>query len=42
MRKLLHLVYAVWKTNRPFDGHHFPWETPHDAATKMAAASTAG
>ena len=26
MRKLLHLVYAVWKTNRPFDEKHFPWE----------------
>jgi hypothetical protein len=26
MRKLLHLVFAVWKTNRPFDKNHFPWE----------------
>jgi CHC2 zinc finger len=26
MRKLLHLVFAVWKTNRPFDEQHFPWE----------------
>jgi transposase len=26
MCKLLHLVYAVWKTNRPFDPKHFPWE----------------
>jgi hypothetical protein len=25
MRKLLHLVFALWKTNRPFDEHHFPW-----------------
>jgi transposase len=23
MRKLLHLVYAVWKTDRPFDKEHF-------------------
>ena len=30
MRKLLHLVYAVWKTNRPFDEHHFPWEQTRD------------
>jgi transposase len=30
MRKLLHLVFAVWKTNRPFDEHHFPWEQPGD------------
>src|SRR5262249_32963087 len=26
MRKLLHLVFAVWKTNRPFDEKHFAWE----------------
>lgn len=25
MRKLLHLVFAVWKTDRPFDRHHYPW-----------------
>jgi transposase len=30
MRKLLHLVFGVWKTNRPFDEHHFPWEQPCD------------
>jgi transposase len=30
MRKLLHLVFAVWKTNRPFDDQHFPWEQPTD------------
>src|SRR5713226_9344485 len=30
MRKLLHLVFAVWKTNRPFDPQHFPWEQPGD------------
>jgi transposase len=30
MRKLLHLVFAVWKTNRPFDDQHFPWEKPTD------------
>jgi transposase len=31
MRKLLHLVFAVWKTDRPFDEKHFPWEDPGDA-----------
>jgi len=31
MRKLLHLVFAVWKTNRPFDEKHFRWEGPSDA-----------
>ena len=28
MRKLLHLAYAVWKTGRPFDPAHFPWQSP--------------
>ena len=28
MRKLLHLVFAVWKTDRPFDPNHFPWGAP--------------
>jgi transposase len=28
MRKLLHLVFAVWKSNRPFAKDHFPWEPP--------------
>jgi transposase len=53
MRKLLHLVFAVWKTNRPFDEHHFNWEQTSDtpmssstsatatAATATAAATTA-
>jgi transposase len=39
MRKLLHLVFAVWKTNRPFDEHHYPWETnavPVSASTSAA------
>jgi len=31
MRKLLHLVFAVWKTNRPFDENHFPWEPTEGA-----------
>lgn len=26
MRKMLHLVFAVWKTNKPFDPQHYPWE----------------
>jgi transposase len=45
MRKLLHLVFAVWKTNRPFDASHYPWENPTDAAvpdgaTAASAAAT--
>jgi transposase len=30
MRKLLHLVFAVWKTDRPFDAKHFPWDGASD------------
>jgi transposase len=45
MRKLLHLVFAVWKTNRPFDEHHFAWEprpaVPTPGATPTAAAVAA-
>jgi transposase len=41
MRKLLHLVYAVWKTNRPFDPHHHPWEgsSAESPALKKVAKS---
>ena len=28
MRKLLHLVFAVWKGGRPFDPGHYPWQAP--------------
>jgi len=28
MRKLLHLVFALWKSDRPFDPDHYPWEKP--------------
>ena len=37
MRKLLHLVFAVWKTNRPFDEHHFPWEPATDTQVSIPA-----
>jgi len=33
MRKLLHLVFAIWRTGKPFDPNHYPWEqTPEKAA----------
>jgi transposase len=32
MRKLLHLVFAVWKTGRPFNPHHYPWQAPAHVA----------
>jgi hypothetical protein len=38
MRKLLHLVFAIWKTDRPFDPNHFPWEATH--TTLPASVST--
>lgn len=28
MRKLLHLVFAIWKTGKPFDPQHYAWEKP--------------
>jgi hypothetical protein len=37
MRKLLHLVFAVWKTNRPFDKQHYPWHQPSDTPVSMPA-----
>ena len=26
MRKLLHLAFALWKSGRPFDANHYPWQ----------------
>ncbi len=43
MRKLLHLVFAVWKTDRPFDPEHFPWEaTEAGPADERAVGHTPG
>src|SRR5262249_44868425 len=28
MRKLLHLVFAVWQTDQPFNPEHYPWAKP--------------
>lgn len=45
MRKLLHLVFAVWKTDRPFDAGHYAWESADAKAATTAAgqkATTAG
>ncbi len=39
MRKLLHLVFAVWKTNRPFDAGHYAWESADAKATTMTATA---
>jgi transposase len=32
MRKLLHLVWAIWKTGRPFAQNHYPWDAPAHVA----------
>jgi transposase len=32
MRKLLHLVFAIWKTRRPFDPKHYSWDQPAHVA----------
>lgn len=41
MRKLLHLVFAVWTTNKPFDPEHYPWEEGQVAQPAEAEASPA-
>jgi hypothetical protein len=33
---------AVWKTDRPFDANHYPWENPSDDAAQDVAASSVG
>ena len=38
MRKLLHLVYALGKTDKPFDPTHFPWERPTQSLPETGAA----
>jgi transposase len=40
MRKLLHLVFAVWKTDLPFDEKHYPWENPADTAAPVSPAAS--
>ena len=30
MRKLLHLSFAIWKSGKPFDPKHYPWDNPAD------------
>jgi transposase len=40
MRKLLHLVFAICKSGRPFDPGHYPWQAPaHGEAPAPAAAA---
>jgi transposase len=41
MRKLLHLVFAVWKTNRPFDADHLAARQTRDAAPSAGSSTNA-
>jgi transposase len=36
MRKLIHLVFAIWKTGRPFDPTHYPWENAGDQSAQTS------
>jgi transposase len=39
MRKLLHLAFAVWKSGRPFNPEHYPWQAPAHVAVRDDALS---
>src|SRR4051812_16835396 len=39
MRKLLHLAFAVWKSGRPFDPGHYPWQAPAHVETSDSGMS---
>ena len=39
MRKLLHLAFAVWKSGKPFDPKHYPWEGPAGAEETAAGVA---
>ena len=41
MRKLLRLVFAVWKTGKAFDAEHYPWEAS-EAKAEGAEEQAAG
>lgn len=36
MRKLLHLAFALWKTDKPFDPAHQPWAKPEHAEPTLS------
>jgi transposase len=37
MRKLLHLVFAIWKSGKPFDPSHYHWDTPNHVEEEREA-----
>jgi transposase len=42
MRKLLHLVFAIGTTGRPFDPHHYPWHAPAHGDVGETSSTAAG
>lgn len=40
MRKLLHLVFAVWSSNKPFNPNHHPWDSKPSERSNTDEAST--
>ena len=40
MRKLLHLVFAVWKSRKPFDPEHYPWDSPQPTSQPTLTSPT--
>jgi transposase len=41
MRKLLHLVFALWKSDQPFDPRHYPWEASASEGDELAGQAPA-
>jgi hypothetical protein len=41
MRKLLHLVFAVWQTGKPFDPEYYPWDEQVAGSAETTAARAA-
>jgi transposase len=41
MRKLLHLVFAIWKSDQPFDPKHYDWEHPAHLQGQAPVATAA-
>jgi hypothetical protein len=39
MRKLLHLVFAIWKSGKPFNPSHYHWDKPNHLPTTDNAMS---
>jgi transposase len=41
MNKLLRLAFAVWKSGKPFDPEHYPWEQPGPRTPPASSTATA-